>query len=72
MPYPWWVNAETRTKVISRIERMVAEAQAGKRWTWKDDGVRDLGALFEFPSGASTVDGPRAQRNTGGLFELAG
>lgn len=50
MPYPWWVGAALRSEVIRTVQRMVSEAESGRKWSWGDSEVCRLGAFFEFPS----------------------
>ena len=73
MPYPWWVCSDARSKATTLMEDMIAAAQSGVRWTWKDDCIHRIGELFEFPTGGShSVADRRANtpKDMDDLFDL--
>ena len=47
MPYPWWVKADDRARIIAQVKDMIAQGQAGKVWAWEDAEMRRLGEFFE-------------------------
>lgn len=47
MPYPWWVPEEERADIVGAVRTMIAEAGTGRRWSWSDREIADLGARFE-------------------------
>lgn len=47
MPYPWWVSADHRARIIAQVKDMIAQAQAGRIWAWDDPEIRRLGEMFE-------------------------
>ena len=47
MPYPWWVSAGNRARIIAQVKDMIVQAEAGKVWTWDDPEIRQLGERFE-------------------------
>lgn len=72
MPYPWWVPREERSSIVRTVRKMIAEARDGRRWSWDDRRLRELGARFEMPRDAlpgettaekpAPVRGPRPSR----------
>lgn len=47
MPYPWWVSHEDRSAIVATVRGMIAEARDGRKWSWSDHRIRELGARFE-------------------------
>lgn len=47
MPYPWWVSAANRARIIAQVKDLIAQGQAGKVWAWDDPEIRRLGEMFE-------------------------
>ncbi len=50
LPYPFWVGAEAKGKLIARVREMVSEAQAGRVFGRDDRGVMAVGAGYEKPT----------------------
>ncbi len=47
LPYPFWVSAEVKQEVISRVKLMLKEAQAGRVFGWAGGEIMAVGNLFE-------------------------
>ncbi len=48
LPYPWWVMPEAKRHVVTTIKKMICEGVSGRKWTWDDEAVADLGRCFEY------------------------
>jgi len=46
LPYPWWVDPETKSEVILRVKLMVTEAREGRVFETSDPEVHELNRLF--------------------------
>lgn len=46
MPYPHWVSADRRATIIKLVKAMIAEAAAGRLWSWSDVRARGLNDHF--------------------------
>src|SRR5206468_1182221 len=62
MPYPWWVPESTKARATQRVERMIAEVKAGRRWQWKDPEVMDLAAMYQFDEKSAESASARSAR----------
>ena len=49
MPYPWWATADTKTAIVNEVKAMIADAQRGKLWSWKDSRICQLDDMFALP-----------------------
>lgn len=47
MPYPWWVSDDDRSEIVATVRKMIAEARDGRKWSWSDRRIRELGERFE-------------------------
>lgn len=50
MPYPWWVDADGRIAIVKKVKSAIAEAAAGRVWTWHDVRASGLNDMFGAPS----------------------
>ena len=48
MPYPWWVSAPNRSRVIDMVTSMIKQSESGKVWNWDDDQIKLVGKLFHY------------------------
>lgn len=66
MPYPHWVSAAGRATVIKQIKAMIAEASAGRLWSWSD--LRASGLNDHFRPLDSRVNASRSRSNRSARF----
>ena len=62
MPYPHWVSAGRRATVISLVKAMIAEASAGRLWSWSD--VRASGLNDHFCPPDSRINASPSRSNS--------
>jgi len=46
LPYPWWVDAATKRRILTIIKNMLAEAQDGHKFCSESKEIVELEALF--------------------------
>jgi len=46
LPYPWWVNAETKRQIVVKIKNMLAKAQHGHKFRSESKEIVELETLF--------------------------
>ena len=63
MPYPHWVSATGRATVINQIKAMIAEASAGRIWSWSDVRASGLNDHFRPPDGKVNAIPSRSNRS---------
>lgn len=63
MPYPHWVSAAGRATVIKQIKAMIAEASAGRLWSWSDLRASGLNDHFRPPEGKVNASPSRSNRS---------
>ena len=50
MPYPHWVDADGKAAIVRMIKAMIADADGGKIWTWRDIRASGLNDMFGTPA----------------------
>ena len=60
MPYPWWVRPAERKEIVGRVRAMIAEARRGRRWSWEDREIGELGSSFDPRPGALRAEVERS------------
>ena len=53
LPYPFWVDAETKREAVERVKALVRDAQAGRRWMRADAEVLAVGGMYQKPGRTS-------------------
>jgi hypothetical protein len=48
LPYPVWVDAETKQKAVLAVKELVVKARIGQAFSFKSSAVRDLNGLYEW------------------------
>ena len=48
LPYPEWVDAETKQKAVLAVKDLVAKSKAGQAFSFKSCEVRELNAFYEW------------------------
>lgn len=64
LPYPIWVDANSRQKAILAIRKLVSRGEAGEAFSFRSGEIRALNALYEWRECQPTdyVSGERAAR----------
>lgn len=71
MPYPHWVSATGRVTVIKQIKAMIAEASAGRLWSWADVRASGLNDHFRPPDGIVNASPSRSDLNSDRFRQLS-
>ena len=68
MPYPWWVFPKVKARAIETVERLISDAEAGRRWAPTDREIIKLTAMYKFgdsvPDEVPTVPAKRRKRRS--------
>lgn len=46
LPYPWWIDDDTKSQIVETVRKLVAEAMTGRTFTFSDDEIRGLERSF--------------------------
>ena len=71
MPYPHWVSATGRATVIKQIKAMIAEASAGRLWSWADVRASGLNDHFRPPDCIVNASPSRSDLNSDRFRQLS-